>query len=136
MKIKKVTPHIKKRFGEIGEIATIFKAKLLGFSVGRPYGDSDPFDLFFCWPPTGRLNRIQVKTTACLQASRYRVHLKPHQRHRPHDVDFVIAYIVPCQAWYILPMSKAAVKGIQFSPNARRTRCWTEPYREAWHLLK
>ena len=49
-----------KRLGEMAEAAFVAKASGLGFSVAKPWGDSDPYD--FITQAGERLCRAQVKS--------------------------------------------------------------------------
>ncbi len=47
------------------------------------------------------------------------------------EIDFLVAYLVPEDAWYVIPVNK--LKGLEtlyFYPHGRRSK-W-EKYREAW----
>jgi hypothetical protein len=136
LKKKRVPPR---RLGDLAEICLLFKAEFLGFIGSRPWTVNAPFDLILWWPPTGRLSLIQVKSTACCVNDFYQVNLwTKHRRYTPENVDFIAAYIVPHDVWYIVPI-RAVPPGtlsLSLAPTRRSTRCWTEAYREAWHLLK
>jgi hypothetical protein len=54
------------------------------------------------------------------------------------DIDFVVAYVVAAEAWYIIPVD--AIKGFRQlrlypSGTARKRGGYFEQYREAWHLI-
>ena len=57
-----------KRRGEVAEAAFLHKASALGFSVAKPWGDSDRYD--FILDCAGRLSRVQIKTASRVE---YRV---------------------------------------------------------------
>jgi hypothetical protein len=85
----------------------------------------------------GRVLRIQVKSTMYEVNGAYLCKL-PNDRSktaRVRRVDFVAAYIIPADLWYILPARVAAgLRGnISLTPNRRGQKC--ERYIEAWHLL-
>jgi hypothetical protein len=85
----------------------------------------------------GRVLRIQVKSTMYEVNGAYLCKL-PNDRSktaRVRRVDFVAAYIIPVDLWYILPARVAAgLRGnISLTPNRRGQNC--ERYIEAWHLL-
>jgi len=60
-----------KRRGEAGEAAFLAKASSLGFSVSKPWGDSDRYD--FVLDSGHGLLRVQVKSVSCYSRSRYSV---------------------------------------------------------------
>ena len=136
LKNKRIPPN---RLGDLAEVCLLFKAMFLGFIVSQPRTCNAPFDLILCWPLSGRLTRIQVKSTACCANDFYQVNLQTtHRRYTPMNVDFIAAYIAPHDVWYIVPIEAAPElsPALSFAPTRPRTRCWTEVYREAWHLLK
>ena len=123
-----------KRRGEAAEAAFLSKAADLGFDVAKPWGDSAQFDFILhtgshCW-------RVQVKSTRCFLNGRYSVMLRcPGRVYTKDDVDFVVVYIVPVNAWYVFPIEVVCGKrGIHFSPRPG-SRSWSEAYREAWCLM-
>src|SRR6266446_6160668 len=91
-----------KRRGELSELAFVFKAASLGFHVSKPYGDSERYD--FILDAGHRLWRIQIKSTTTLMCGLYRINA--HRRtnrgvvpYRPSEVDFLIAHVIPEDAW-------------------------------------
>ena len=99
-------PDYKKR-GELIELAFIFKAASLGFSVARPYGDSNRYDLIV--DSGKRLLRIQVKSTIRVYRGGYSVHAtgspkREFPAYTAEEIDFLVAYIIPLDIWYIVPV--------------------------------
>ena len=95
-----------KRRGELAELAFVYKAASLGFGVAKPYGDSERYD--FILDSGSRLWRIQVKSTSTLLNGMY--HVNSHRRinggvvpYRPSEVDFMVACVLPEDAWFIYP---------------------------------
>jgi hypothetical protein len=135
-----------KRRGELSELAFVYKAASLGFGVAKPYGDSERFDFILIsrdWPEGEKLWRVQVKSTATLIEGFY--HVNAHRRtlghvtaYKPTEVDFLVAYIVPDDSWFIFPIQAIATcASPSFRPKkSRRRRGVYEAYREAWHLLR
>ena len=58
------------------------------------------------------------------------------KRYSKRDVDFIAAYIIPDDSWFIIPIE--LIQGTWLSlpakEGSRRLRRW-EQFREAWHLL-
>jgi hypothetical protein len=79
---------------------------------------------------------VQVKSTATEANGQYRVNATGHTVAYTKDaVDFLAAYIVPFNTWYIVPIEVICGKShLWFSPGHRR-RSQFEIYREAWCLL-
>ena len=51
------------------------------------------------------------------------------------EIDFLVAYIVPEDLWYVVPIAAfASRKGLRFYPHAGR-KALLEKYREAWCLM-
>ena len=131
----KIPLHPKLR-GEWAEVHFLARAAEHGLSVSKPYGDCRPYD--FIVESHGRMFSVQVKSTSykapgCLG---YRCQVRPlrRPRHRAAPVDFLAAYIIPEDAWYIIPYSQLEKKLIiLLHSGGRRDRF--RPYLEAWHLL-
>jgi hypothetical protein len=132
-----------KRMGELVEVAFLHKAVSLGFGVAKPYGDSESYDFIVDsrLEVAGRLLRVQVKSTSHLQYDGY--HLFAGHRtwqgrlpYTPDEIDFLVGYIVPEQAWYVLPVLVfAPMTCLTFYPHRKPKRARYEEYREAWKLM-
>jgi PD-(D/E)XK nuclease superfamily protein len=127
-----------KRRGEWAELKFLLRATEAGILVSKPYGDSARFD--FILGHRSPLHRVQVRSTRILTNSdAYICRLtwgNPPVRYARNDFDFLAALVVPCDAWYIVPI--AAILGrrhASFYPHHPNTHSRMEPYREAWHLL-
>ena len=120
-----------KRRGEVAEAAFLAKAASLGFGVAKPWGDSERYD--FILDSGHHYWRVQIKSTEHFAGSRYRVKAAGWKaRYTPDEIDFLIAYIVPQNLWYIVPVTALASRsGLSFYPGgAGKGRL--EKYREAW----
>jgi PD-(D/E)XK endonuclease len=127
----------KKEKGELAELAFLHKAASLGFGVAKPYGDSECYDFIL---DTGkRFWRVQVKSSYVASRRAYRgmAQRTNRQRYRAGDIDFLVAYVVPRDIRYVVPVkcfSTSAAMGFYPSgcrKNAGRFEC----YREAWYLM-
>ena len=129
-------PDRPKRRGEWAEIRFLGRAADLGLSVSKPYGDSDPYD--FVVDSAGRLSRVQVKATA-FRDSRWRngytcpVTSPLGRPYSPEEVDFVAAYVIPEDVWYIIPVEEITTTTVSLDPRSRSNKY--RRYREAWDLL-
>ncbi|MGH9580825.1 MAG: group I intron-associated PD-(D/E)XK endonuclease [Terriglobales bacterium] len=126
-----------KRIGEWAEIRFMAEATGRGLTVLKPYGDSARFD--FAVSSGGPLHRVQVKSTSSMTCSdaypcNYHTQRKPYS---PQDHDFLAAYVIPCDAWYIIPAEaiRLGTLMLYLYPHRRRSRGRWENYREAWNLL-
>jgi hypothetical protein len=144
-----------KRRGELAELAFVFKAASLGFGVAKPYGDSERYDFildsraldssaldFPTNDVSGKLWRVQVKSTTTLLNGLYRINA--HRRvqgraiaYRPSEVDFLVAHIIPEDAWFVLPIEDILDRtSLLFSPKSYARPSHHDEYREAWHLFR
>jgi len=130
------------RKGLMAELIFVVKALSMGFAVSKPYGDGEPYDLVV--EANGRFFRIQVKsvfTTARWGYSVVAVHgrRRPVVRYSAREIDFIAAYVVPHDAWYIVPLFEvASCTQILLYPDGtkRHNGARFEKYREAWDLLR
>ena len=128
----------RKRRGEVAEAAFLHKAASLGFSVAKPWGESDRYD--FIVETGGRFLRVQVKSAySAGEYGGYTFHAHgntPTDVYTSHDIDFLVAYIVPEDVWYVLPIEIfAGISSAKLFPNSRRRTSRFEKYREAWSLM-
>jgi hypothetical protein len=127
----KLTPA--KRRGEWAEMRFMSAAAEHGLCVSKPWGDTARYDFIVQFKHY--LYRIQVKSTTYKREGSYTC--SAHRCRGVYvldDFDFLAAYIVPEDLWYIIPASDALGHDslvIRTSPNAKYAR-----FREAWHLLK
>ncbi|MFZ0774846.1 MAG: group I intron-associated PD-(D/E)XK endonuclease [Candidatus Sulfotelmatobacter sp.] len=135
--IHAVASPTRKRRGEAAEAAFLARATHLGFSVCIPWGDSDRYDSVVELD-RGFL-RVQVKSATGYAESRYRVKTTGANGrvYTSKEIDFFVAYVVPENLWYIIPIQAIGRrKGIRFYPTTRRpSRAMFEKYRETWCLL-
>jgi hypothetical protein len=71
-----------------------------------------------------------------LVGAHYRANRSAHA-YTASEIDFVAAYILPEQTWYILPVRELAEhRSLLFRPKGYARRDPYAHYREAWHLLR
>jgi len=121
----------RKRSGEIAEATFLAKASGLGFGVARPWGDSERYD--FILDSGYDLWRVQLKSTVRLAESRYQVKAGGCSAvYTRSDIDFLVAYIIPENLWYVVPIAAfASRKGLGFYPYGEGKHEF-EKYRGAW----
>jgi hypothetical protein len=126
-----------KHRGELAELAFMRKAATLGFAVAKPWGDCDRYDVIV---RTGKVFwRVQIKSVLATAASRphYRVRTTGKNKipYTADEIDFLVAYIFPTDAWYVFP---ACVfenrKALHILAGSKRSSF--EEYREAWKLMR
>jgi PD-(D/E)XK endonuclease len=112
------------------------RARQMGMTVLKPYGDSSTYDVGI--EVGGRLLRVQTKSTTFRGGRTYTCNLTgPGGRaYRPGTVDYFAVYLIPVDTWYILPFAKTRKTSVslQFTPGKEGHKY--EGYREAWHLLR
>ena len=92
--------------------------------------------------PSLPLLRVQVKCSTQLVAGLYRVNTGRHSAGRavpyfPCEIDFLVAYIIPEDTWYVIPHSAIhQATGLLFRRRGDRRPGPYDKYREAWHLLR
>ncbi|HEX7895712.1 MAG TPA: group I intron-associated PD-(D/E)XK endonuclease [Terriglobales bacterium] len=135
--MKETKPEIirdNKKRGEWAESVFAARAAEHGLAVSKPSGESESFDYVVGHP--GKFLGVQVKCTIAKQpnAKGYICNLKSNnEKYRAGSFDFVAAYAILEDTWYIIPES--AIRGM-----SAICLCSTMPkyerYREAWDLLR
>jgi len=125
--------HPKQR-GEWAELRFMARAAEHGLCITKPWGEMSHYD--FAIEYEGRFVRVQVKSTKFLRRGTYACCVFTRSGpYGPNQIDFVAAYIIPLDIWYIIPAH--VFEGqyhIHLSPHRKNLKF--APYREAWHLLR
>ena len=119
--------------GEWAEMVFMARATELGIPVSKPWGESRSYDLVVGRP--GRFAAVQVKSTTSALEPGWVCKLRPRTGpYPPGSFDFLAAYVVFEDAWYIIPEEE--VRGMD-NITLHTGSSWAkyEEYREAWHLL-
>jgi len=129
----KIIKDPKKR-GEWVESVFVARASERGLPVSKPWGESESYDFVVGRP--GKFVGVQVKTTTIENGGGYVcVIRKQGKAYTSGSFDFVAAYVVPEDVWYIIPVRD--IRGREnMSLCSNSTRNENEKYREAWHLLR
>ncbi len=125
-----------KQRGELAEARFLWDAAAKGLIVAKPWGDSLPFDFLV---GLTRFFRVQVKSASSRHCRGYHLScFRPGDR-QPYsldEIDFLAAFIVPEQTWYVIPVEAFVPrKTIVLFPRRSPAVGRFEPFREAWHLL-
>jgi hypothetical protein len=127
-----IIKNCKKR-GEWVELVFAMRGLELRLLLGRPWGESSGYD--FTVDQGWRIVRVQVKSTIFREGSGYSCTLKDSKGpYKKNSFDFVAAYVIPEDVWYILP--EKVVRGmwsIGLYPKLEGAKY--DEYKEAWHLL-
>jgi hypothetical protein len=83
-----------------------------------------------------RFVRVQVKSTMFVDRGGCSCTVRGCPGpYRGDAFDFVAAYLIPEDVWYIIPAEKMRGQGgIALYPKLKKAKY--EPYREAWHVLR
>ena len=127
------------------------RAASLGFSVTKPWGESDRYD--FMVDCGTRIWRVQVKSAHSSALNGYSFHACGN----PFDsfplrgqslragsarstcrgeIDFIVGYVVSDDVWYVIPIEAYGERTtIKVFPSSRRRMSRFEKYRDAWHYF-
>src|SRR5271165_4841190 len=137
--MKKRKPKViqdKKLRGEWAESVFMARASEHGLPVSKPWGDSRSFDCVVGRP--GKFVAVQVKcTVAKLESGKGYICsvCSSHKAYRAGAFDFVAAYVVLEDLWYIIPAKLIrGKKSICLCTEGAEAKY--EEYREAWDLLR
>jgi hypothetical protein len=84
----------------------------------------------------GRFVSVQVKSTTVRNGGGYVCSVRQNNaRYARGAFDFVAAYVIPEDVWYIIPAKKLGrTANVTLCSNSEEANF--EEYREAWHLLR
>jgi len=128
--------HNKHR-GELAELAFMRKAASRGYAVSKPWGDCERYDFVV---RAGKVFwRVQVKSVRSKKPQRPHYCVKTADSHKsPYstdDIDFLVAYIFPEDAWYVFPATVVENRtALYINPTSKRSR--HKQFREAWTLME
>jgi hypothetical protein len=133
MKKRKPKINDKKLRGEWAEMCFMVRATELGLPISKPWGEMQSYD--FVVGRTRHFVSVQVKSTIAELGTGYVCTVRGgHQCYPPGSFDFLAAYVVLENAWYIIP--EREIQGqecVTLYPKSPKTK--HEKYREAWSLL-
>ena len=134
--MKKRKPKIsnKKLRGEWAEMVFMVRATERGLPISKPWGEMRSYDFVVGRP--GHFVAVQVKSTIEDLAGRYLCTVRggKNRIYRRGDFDFLAAYVIFEDAWYIIPLEEILGKQhVSLYPNSEKGDY--EEYREAWNLL-
>jgi hypothetical protein len=116
--------------GEWAEMVFVVRATEHGLPVCKPWGESRGYDFVVGVP--GHFVAVQVKSTTCELREGYSCSVAGHKPYPPGTFDFLAAYVVFEDAWYIIPAEK--ILGMECIALHSRNSNYEE-YRGAWRLL-
>jgi len=129
-----------KQLGEIAEAEFIAKAVGMGFVVAKPWGDSEPYDFIVNPKKSFIFWRVQVKSAHTIGEDvgcSFRAHDHNLRSYTAEDIDALVAYARPMNAWYVMPVRVVeGLKSLKLYPESRKLRSRFEKWREAWEVLR
>jgi len=135
---RSVRPTQPKRLGEMAEAAFLARASRLRFGVACPWGDSERYD--FILDVCRKFWRVQVKSAHRAGEDggySFRVHGSSLEAYGPEEIDLLVAYVVPEDVWYVIPVRELGQRrSMRLYPGSRRKRSKFEKYREAWWIVR
>ncbi|MGA8216287.1 MAG: group I intron-associated PD-(D/E)XK endonuclease [Candidatus Sulfotelmatobacter sp.] len=121
--------------GAWAELCFALRALEEGLRPARPWGEPSGYD-FLVHHKSTRIFRVQVKSTIYKQYRCYHCTIRTqHHVYKKDSFDFVAAYVIPEDVWYILP--EKVVRGMStvgLYPAMAGAKY--DAYKEAWHLLR
>jgi hypothetical protein len=130
---EKIKHH--KRRGEWAELRFMAMAAEHGLQVTKPWGEMARYD--FAVEYEGQFWRVQVKSTMFLDRGGYTVTVRDSHGgpYAGDPFDFVAAYVIPEDIWYIIPAERIRGQGnVGLYPWLKKSKYGE--YKEAWHLLR
>ncbi len=129
-----------KQLGEIAEAEFIAKAVGMGFVVAKPWGDSEPYDFIVNPKKSFIFWRVQVKSAHTIGADggcSFRAHDHQQKSYTVEDIDALVAYARPMNAWYVMPVRVVEeLKSLMLYPESRKLRSRFERWREKWEVFR
>jgi hypothetical protein len=116
------------------ELVFAVRAMELGLLLARPWGESSGYD--FMVDLGARIVRVQVTSTIFKESAEgYSCTLKDSKGpYKKNTFDFVAAYVIPEDVWFILPEKKIrGMWSVGLYPKLETAKY--REYQEAWHLL-
>lgn len=121
--------------GAWAELCFAVRAVEEGLRPARPWGEPSGYD-FLVHHKSTRIFRVQVKSTIYKQYRCYHCTIRTRNHAYEKDsFDFVAAYVIPEDVWYILP--EKIVRGMStvgLYPAMAGAKY--DAYKEAWYLLR
>jgi len=136
-------PSFKQR-GEWVELKFMTAAAGRCFAVSKPWGDTRPYDVGIEFGEN--FLRVQVKSTTMRSGAGYLCQFKPNHLNK-HDyslkqIDLFAAYVIPEDAWYLIPASlllgkrrRSIAMLCPLRPPKKKACYRYESYRDNWQLL-
>ncbi len=129
-----------KQLGEIAEAEFIAKAVSEGFVVAKPWGDSESYDFIVNVRKKFNFWRVQVKSAHVLGKDltySFRAHDHEQKSYTAEDIDALVAYAKPDEAWYVFPVRVVeGLKSLKLYPGSRKKRSKYEKWRERWEVFR
>src|SRR5271170_674829 len=121
--------------GAWAELCFAMRAMQEGLRPARPWGEPPGYD-FLVHHKSKRIFRVQVKSTIYKNGASYHCTTRTrNQIYKKDSFDFVAAFVIPEDVWYILP-EKVVLGMSTIGLNPALAGAKYDAYKEAWHLLR
>jgi|ERR1051326_228148 hypothetical protein len=124
--------------GEWAEVCFAARALKLGLVISKPLGDCAAYD--FIVDSGRKLLRIQVRSVSReSQKGVYKVSAaRGARKHRltSRHIDFIAAYVIPWDAWYIIPVAALRRRTCLHLVPHRASKRRYESFRARWSLFR
>lgn len=126
--------------GDRAELMVMLKALENGLDCSNPWGDNKKYDLLL---ERDTIHKVQVKATNTLKDNKsggfYSVSAchgsKSKRMYTSKEIDFLIAVVIPENAYYIIPVEDLTTTSIQLYPHRINPKGFYEHLKDAWELL-
>jgi hypothetical protein len=121
--------------GTWAELCFAVRAMQEGLRPARPFGEPSGYD-FLVHHKSTRIFGVQVKSTIYKMGACYHCTIRTqHHVYKKDSFDFVAAYVIPENVWYILPEKVVRGKStVGLYPAMAEAKY--DPYKEAWYYLR
>jgi len=121
--------------GNIAELKFALLCIEQGIPVSKPLFDIAKYDMII--DIKGCLLRIQIKSTQYLNKGKYTHYYNcmvsagsnGKIKYSKNDIDFIAAYVIPEDAWYIIPIEEINTHSIKLYPHRENCNHRYEKYR-------
>lgn len=122
--------HTSKHNGATYELAFMVECMKRGWHVSVPVGEDSRYDVIVDTP--SGLHRVQIKTCNHSRGGSFRLRIaygcRKKKSYTTKECDFIGAFVVPLNTWWIIPVDKIMGGTINVSRSYHI-------YNSAWHLL-
>ncbi len=119
------------------ELQFMARATAHGLTASVPWGHCHRYDIVV--EHRGKFSRVQVKSTSHRNGRDFHCRCAPSTRHGAYqhtEIEYLAAYIVPEDVWYIIPVRAISTKKGTILLDPYKCGQKYASFLEAWHLLR